>query len=129
MTMVKKQTDRPLLGIIEGVALAAVASVIAILLFALIVKTFGLSDAVIPPVNQVIKVLSILLGSWRAVKSGARGLIGGLAVGIAYILLGAGIYMMLEGAMSPIGVLLADLALGAAAGAVSGILIANLMKK
>lgn len=125
----KQAISRPMLGIVEGVALAAVVSVVGILLFALIVKTFGLSDAVIPPVNQVLKVVSILLGTWRAVHCGARGLVAGLIVGVAYIALGAGIYMLLEGALSPVSVLLTDAALGAASGGVSGVLLANLLKK
>lgn len=129
MSTVKKQGNSAIMGIIEGVALSALASVVGILLFALIVKVFSLSDAVIPPVNQVIKVLSILAGTFRAVARGSRGLFGGLIIGIAYVALGAGVYMLLDGGLAPIGVLLADVALGAAAGGVSGVLIANLTKK
>ncbi len=128
-SVAKKQAGKPWLGIVEGIVLAAAATVVGILLFALVVKTFGISDTVIPPFNQVLKVVSILLGTWRAVRSGARGLTGGLMVGVGYILLGAGVYMLLERALSPMSVILVDIAIGAAAGGVSGVLIANLLKK
>jgi len=125
----KKRQDQPWLGIVEGIVFAAVASIAGILLLALAVKLFGLSDGVIPPANQILKIASILIGVFCAVRRGARGLTGGAIVGAAYIALGAGIYMLADGGFAPVEVLLAELGIGTATGVVSGILIANLLKK
>lgn len=127
--MIKKQTLRPWLGVAEGVGFAAAASVAGILLFALVIKTFSISDEAIPVVNQLIKVASILLGTWRTVRKGSRGVVGGLLVGALYAAAGLTIYAVIESMMPPVSVILGDLILGSAAGAVGGILIANLLKR
>ena len=61
-TLVKEKKENAFKNIIKAVLIALVFSVVSILLFALVLKFLDISDIGISTVNQVIKILSILIG-------------------------------------------------------------------
>ena len=112
---------------VKGVVTAAAATAVLVLVFAVLVMLFDWGSSVITPVNQVIKVLSILAGTFAAAR-GMRGWKAGLAVGSVYMLLGIVLYCAFAGKLLPWVVMAGDMALGGAAGLLSGML-AGTMKQ
>ena len=57
-------------SVIRGILIAAATSVVLVLLFACAVLLFDLGAEVITPVNQVLKVASVLAGTLAAAQGG-----------------------------------------------------------
>ncbi len=114
-------------SVIRGILIAAATSVVLVLLFACAVLLFDLGAEVITPVNQVLKVASVLAGTLAAAQGGIRGWCAGLIVGGGYMALGIALYCAFEGTLLPISVIAGDLALGLISGFLSG-LLASTMK-
>ena len=115
-------------SLVRGALIALVATAVLVLGFAVLVLLMDLGGSVITPVNQVIKVVSILAGTFAASTGRVRGWVAGLIVGGAYMLLGIVLYCALAGRMLPIAVMAGDLGLGLAAGLLSGMLAASLRR-
>jgi putative membrane protein (TIGR04086 family) len=115
-------------SLVRGLLVSVIVSALLVLLFALLVLLFDLGDGVITPVNQVIKVCSILAGTFVAAQSGMKGWIAGLCLGGAYMLLGIFLYCAFAGEILPPLVMAGDLGLGLAAGFLSGLLAASMKK-
>jgi len=111
-----------------GLLLSLGVSAGAIVLFALAIQLAELGENWITPVNQFIKVGSILAGTLWACKGPLRGYQYGPLLGLAYMALGVGLYCALDGKLLPLTVILGDLALGAASGFLSGLLASSLKK-
>ena len=109
-----------------GLLLSLGVSAGAIVLFALAIQLAELGENWITPVNQFIKVGSILAGTFWACKGPLRGYQYGPLLGLAYMALGVGLYCALDGKLLPLTVILGDLALGAASGFLSGLLASSL---
>lgn len=108
--------------------ISLVLSLGLILIFALTIKWFNLSDGVIAPVNIVIKILSIAVGVLIATKDGRLGIKKGAVVGSMYIVLCYIVFSALLGSFS-LGISnLWDLLLGIISGAVLGVLFVNMKK-
>ena len=88
---------------------------------------FDLGAEVITPVNQVLKVASVLAGTLAAAQGEIRLWCAGLIVGGGYMALGIALYCAFEGTLLPISVIAGDLALGLISGFLSG-LLASTMK-
>lgn len=65
-----------LLQIVKAVVLAVLFCLVAVLIFSLVLKFASLSDSVIKPVNQFIKVFAILFGCFFALR-GEKGWLNG----------------------------------------------------
>ena len=106
-------------GVLLGVALTA--ALVAV--FALLISLFPLSDGVIRAVNQLIKLAAIVVGARSAVPSGSKNApLRGALVGLLYMAAGVLVSALLTG--QPVSALayLADLAMGVAAGGLTGML-------
>lgn len=110
-----------------GAAVSVAVTLAAVVVFAAAVLLCDLKSSVITPVNQVIKVVSILCGTLAAAKS-VKGWQAGLFVGAAYMALGVILYCAFAGKMLPPAVIAGDMALGCAAGLLSGMLAGTLKK-
>ena len=113
-----------LLQIVKAVVLAVLFCLVAVLIFSLVLNFASLSDSVIKPVNQFIKVFAILFGCFFALR-GEKGWLKGLAAGILTVMLTYLVFAMVGGDFSLSWLILAELAFGAVAGALSGIVAVN----
>ena len=88
----------------------------------------GIKDGTLLALNQLLKLIAVFSGTWTAVTpGGTRGFALGAVLGIVYIALGYGVCALWEGTLEMTGgMLVLELALGAAIGGVSGALVANL---
>ena len=122
----KKGNIKP---IIKGVLVALAISLVAILLFAFLLRWTNISDSIIAPVNQVIKGVSIFLGVFFGLKKVKRnGIINGLIIGFLYTIVAFLVFSLLDGAFCFDKSLLNDILFGTIIGAICGIICVNLKK-
>lgn len=117
-------------GVVEiGVAtLTAIAfSLVAVLLFAFIVKVASLPSACLSPVCRVIKTVAVLLGCIAGLRSD-KGLFKGAAAGLLSAFSSFLLFSLLSGGIVWELSLLLELLFGAITGAISGIIAVNLHK-
>lgn len=115
--------------VIKGSLMALSISLIAICIFAFLLRFFDISEQVIKPINQIIKIASVLLGTFVGLKSCKEmGLITGFFVGLLYTLLAFVIFSILNGEFSFDSTLLNDMIFGGIAGGIAGIVAVNLKK-
>lgn len=116
--------------LVKGALLSLSISLIAICIFAFILRFCDISDNAIKPINQIIKILSILLGTFFAMKgSKEMGLITGFSIGIVYTILSFVIFSILNGGFVFNSSLINDLIFGGIAGGICGIVSVNFRKK
>lgn len=118
-----------ILDIVRASIMALILSLIGVLLLALCVKLFQMTSKAILPVNQVIKLLSILGGCFLGFKTMEKGAIKGGTVGVVYVLLSILVFGLLENTISFRPFHWLDLVAGLIAGVISGILAVNFRKK
>lgn len=122
----KKGNVKP---IIKGVLVALAISLVAILLFAFLLRWTNISDSLIAPVNQVIKGVSIFLGVFFGLKKVKQnGIINGLIIGFLYTIVAFLVFSLLDGAFCFDKSLLNDILFGTIIGAICGIICVNLKK-
>lgn len=115
--------------IIKGVSIALSISLVAILLFAFLLRWTNISDSLIAPVNQVIKGVSIFLGVLFGLKKVKKnGIINGLLIGFFYTILALLVLSLLDGACNFDRSFLNDLIFSLVTGAICGIICVNLKK-
>ena len=111
------------------VALVALsATLILILLFAVLVRFLNISDSWIFPINQVIKVISLTLGLSIMLKDKEKGFVKGLILGIIYYLLSFVIFSILQAKFSISIKNLYDFLLTTFASGLIGIILVNIKK-
>lgn len=112
--------------VLKGVAAAVIFSLAAVLLFALIIKLFSLPSSVITPVNQAIKVLSVLLSSLVFVR-GNKGFLKGILLGLFAVAATYLVFAAIGGANFSWKFFI-ELLLGAIVGGIGGIIAVNVRK-
>jgi len=113
----------------QGIVAAVGVTLIAVIVFALIVGMGNLSDGVIRIINQLIKIGSIFLGVWFVTPRGSdQAVRSGALIGLIYMGAGVLIYALLSGQqMDWLGYAI-DLLMGVAVGGLSGMLIGSIKK-
>ena len=117
------------LDIIRTTIIAVIISLVLVLVFALIVNLVEVGENVILPVNQAIKVISILASCFVGFKENKQGAFKGALSGLCYTLLSVLVFGLISKEISFNLMKLIDIALGIVAGAISGILSVNIRKK
>ena len=112
----------------KSVCIAAIVTLAAVLVFALLVKLFSIGEGAITAVNQVIKAVAIFVGCMVCVKPG-RGLLKGLVSGVAVIILTYFLFAILAGEISFGWANVLDLVFGALVGAIGGFLAGYVKNK
>lgn len=110
-------------SIFKGILFSVLMSLVLILIFALIIKVSNLPETFIKPINQVIKVISIFVGVFVAVrKNREAALFKGLFIGLVYIVVSFLVFSALDKSFNLGWSILNDLLFGGIAGAISGVL-------
>ncbi len=116
--------------VLKGALMALSVCLIAILIFAFILRFVAVSDSLIKPINQVIKTLSILIGTFYGLKkSKDMGLISGLVIGLMFTIISFIAFSALDGSFEFGISLVNDCLFGSIIGGVCGIIAVNLRKK
>ena len=112
-------------GVLKGVIISVLFSLLAVLIFALVIKSFSFPDAVIKPVNVIIKTLSVFTGVFFSVK-GEKGLIKGAITGLLSVLVASLVFAItIIGGAAGASSILWEVLLGGAVGAISGAIAVN----
>ncbi len=118
---------KPIKKILVGVMAASVITIVLMVILTGAVVLKGLDDGVIRAVNQVIKVVSVLAGVLFGVgRGGEKGLLTGAAIGIGYILVGYGLYSIIDGMHANARIMAIEEAAGGLIGASAGVVLANM---
>lgn len=130
-TIVREQKDYSVLfGIIKGSLIALCISLLGVLIFAFILRFVPIADSVISPVNQVIKGVSIFLGTILGLrKVREMGLVSGILIGFLYSCFAFLTFSILSRDFAFDMSLLNDILFGAIIGGICGIIAVNLKKK
>ena len=114
---------------LKGSLISVCVSLVAILLFAFIIKLTGMSKGLIKVINQIIKVVSIFLGTFFILrKTGQKGLVTGIIIGLLYTIIAFVVFSILNGKFAFDITLLIDIIFGAVMGAICGAICVNLKK-
>lgn len=117
-------------SLLKGSLMALSISLILICIFAFVLRFCDIKTEAIKPINQVIKILSILIGSFYGLKKTREmGLINGFSIGIAYTVLAFVVFSILNGGFTFERTIINDLIFGGIAGAIAGIISVNFRKK
>ncbi len=117
------------LGVLKGTFWAISVSLLCVLIFAFIIKFTTLSEGLISPINQGIKIVSILVGAFvMSKKIRSNGWLWGIILGMAYTALAFLTFSILDGHFEFNISVLNDLLFGSITGLISGI-IAFALKK
>lgn len=113
--------------VLKGVAAAVIFSLAAVLLFALIIKLFSLPSSVITPVNQAIKVLSVLLSSLVFIR-GNKGFLKGILLGLFAVAATYFVFAAIGGGANFSWKFFVELLFGGIVGGIGGIIAVNVRK-
>lgn len=114
-----------ILQIVKATLAAIIFSLACVLIFSLIIQLFFLSASAVKPVNQVIKTLAIAAGGILFIR-GDRGLFKGAVYGVVAVLLTYILFSAIAGSFAVSWMFVLEIALGAVAGAISGVIGVNL---
>ena len=122
-----KTRKRTLLSLLKGLLIAVALTLVCMLAMAAALVYLQMSDRLLTVLNQLVKLLAIALGTCAAVpRGGERGLATGVLLSLLSTGLGYAFFLALGGGSFAVGNMLGEMMLGAAAGAVTGAVRANL---
>lgn len=117
-TLIKKNL---LKDILLSTIIALVVSIILILLFALVIRLFDISENAIRPVNIVIKTLSIFIGIFSGVRNCNAVALKGMLIGLTYYLISFLLFSALSGNFSAENIKIADVVFAIITGLIGSI--------
>lgn len=121
--LLKNTDSNNWLGVLKGTFWAIAVSLLCVLVFAFVIKFTSISENLITPINQAIKISSILVGAFIMSKTiHSNGWLWGLILGAMYTLLAFLIFSILNGKFDFNISLLNDLIFGSIIGLISGII-------
>jgi len=124
--MKQNRRSRQIRVIIKGFLVALVTTLLGMAVLMFVVWKMDISDGMLVLCNQALKIGSVALGTYAAVgRGGEAGFITGAVIGTLYMAAGYGTYTALGGPAAA-GSLLGEWITGAAAGALTGAIAANL---
>ena len=123
------KNNNKILLIAKAVFWAVSVSLLGVLLFAVVIKYTNVSEGAIQPVNQIIKVLSILLGCLVVGKKlQNKGWLWGIIIGVLYTIVAFVIFSILDGTFNLTANLFNDILFGGILGLIAGIICITLRK-
>lgn len=124
----KKLSARDILDVVLGGVIAVLISVLLTLVFAIVLKFVNVSDEVIDGVNIAVRIISVAVGSFLAIKSTRYGIVKGLLIGVIYVLTSFLVFGLLAGSLSISTLKLVDFLCGIVAGIISAVVVVNVKK-
>ena len=125
-----KTRAQVLLSIMKGLLCAVALTLVLMVGVAALALGVRMSDGALVALNQVMKLLSILLGVTVAVgRGGRRGFLTGMTVAMLYMTVGYVCYVALGGNAFVVTQMLGEILIGAALGALAGAVLSNLPEK
>lgn len=126
---VKERKENLVFSLLKGVIISLCISLVSVLVFAFLLKFTNISESIITPINQIIKGVSIFLGTFLGLKKEKKmGLISGLLIGMIYTLLAFVVFSALNGSFVFNRTLITDFCFGGIIGAICGIICVNIKK-
>ena len=117
------------LSVTRGVLVALSVSLGLILLFAVLLKFFDLSDMAIKIINQVIKILSVALGVMVSLKKDReKGVLRGLLVGVLYTVVSYLVFSLLMSSFVLSKTIIFDILFLGITGIIFGVIFVNVKK-
>lgn len=117
------------ISLLKGSLMALSISLILICIFAFLLRFCDIKAEAIKPINQVIKIVSILIGTFYGLKKTTEmGLITGLFIGLMYTLLAFVVFSLLNGGFCFERSLINDFIFASIAGGIAGIVAVNFRK-
>jgi len=114
-------------SILKGLLCAVALTLLLMVGVAALALGVRVSDGTLTALNQVMKLLSILLGVTVAVgRGGQRGFLTGMTVAMLYMTIGYASYVALGGNAFVVTQMLGEILIGAALGAIVGAVLSNL---
>ncbi len=114
--------------VVKGAALALALSFLSTVVFAVILRCTQLSEKLVYPVTQTLKAICLCIGALVFVR-GEKGLLKGAGVGLAFTALSYLAFSSLGGDFSLSWLIIAELAISLAVGALGGIVAVNVKNK
>ncbi|MBQ9715538.1 MAG: TIGR04086 family membrane protein [Clostridia bacterium] len=111
----------------KGSVVATFLSVLFVLAFALVMRIFGIGATMIPAINLVIKILSVFIAVFVAIKTPQSGFLKGALIAVGFVLLSDLLFLLLGG-QSVFADVFKDLAICVIAGVIAGIIAVNRKK-
>ncbi len=124
-----KMTKRDFLEMFLGVLFSVIISLLAVIIFAVIVKYANLSTKVVGIVNIFLKIFSIFFGSLIALKSGRKGLFKGCIIGLFFSLVSYLIFSLINGSFAINPLTAFDILSCLVAGLLSGVFAVNVRRE
>ena len=124
-----KMTKKDLLEMFLGVLFSIIISLLAVIIFAVIVKFGNLSTKVVQIVNIFIKIVSIFIGCLIALKSGQKGLFKGCIIGLFFSLVSYLIFSLINGSFAINPLTAFDIIGCLVAGLLSGVFAVNVRRE
>lgn len=113
--------------VLKAVLAAVLFSLVFVLVFTIIIQLFSLPAGAVKPVNQVLKILSVVAGGLIFIR-GDKGLLKGIIYGVLAVIVTYLLYGLISMSLSISWFFLLELAIGALAGGVSGVIAVNIKK-
>lgn len=130
MDSVKSDKKQLFVSLLSAVLVSVASTLIMILLFALIIRYFNVSDNFIFPINQVIKCVSLLLGIMIMLqKNNSKGFVKGILLALTYFILSNVVFSILQGGFTFRISNLYDMLLTTLIGGIIGIITVNIKKR
>ena len=126
--MAVKMTKRDFLEMFLGILFSVIISLLAVIVFAIIVKYVNLSTKAVEIVNIFLKIFSIFFGTLIAIKSGKKGLFKGCVIGLFFSLASYLIFSLINGSFVLNPLTAFDILACLAAGLLSGVFTVNVRK-
>ena len=114
-------------SIVKGVAFAMAVSLLAAIVLAVLLRGGFLSNVIIYPINQAVKSVALALGTLLFIR-GEKGLLKGVAVALLFTGVSYLAFSAIGNDFSLSWLILAELALAAIVGGISGLLAVNLKR-
>lgn len=123
-----KNTNKSMgLQILKGSITSVSITLVLILLFALLIRFVNINEGVIMPVNQFIKIVSIFLGVYSALKfHKEKGWVKGMLIGAIYSVLSFVVFSILSSQLSFSMSTLLDILFSGIIGGLSGVIAVNM---